>query len=398
MRLKRIVQTYKAPKDWGGGPPGIGDFVRGACHLFELLSGTGIDFKIDVSQTEFFDLIEYDEEVFQIGAPDKIANAETFFVDHNALIRRINEFIASPDSELYVSTNLGAWNRLELPANVQAFIAKFYRFNSVVERLSFEVLRGRAYEVLSIRCGEFDFEHDMYGGQVDAKGRISSIIENHILPSAKFPIVVTSDSYPLKCELAKRYGFLMFPHQSQHGAFGGVLPVALDMLLLRNSRFNYHINAWASWWSGFSHYTSLIFDIPSMNFKAPDFDRTDVGAARLPAGPNLRQLQTEGWTQEAGQDGTGYPDLTRPNVLQETIEGAFKKARTGDLPGAKADCDWLLIEGIRNFYVYYLLGIVSSQQRQWNLARKRLQQAMALSDGIPADRVMDAAARLQEVP
>jgi hypothetical protein len=48
---------------------------------------------------------------------------------------------------------------------------------------------------------------------------------------------------------------------------------------LKNSRFNYHINAWVGWWSGFSHYTSLIFNIPSMNFRAPKFAREQITAS-----------------------------------------------------------------------------------------------------------------------
>ena len=51
----------------------------------------------------------------------------------------------------------------------------------------------------------------------------------------------------------------------QHGGFGNVEPVVRDLDLLKHSCFNYHINAWQTWWSGFSHYTSLIFEIPYLN-------------------------------------------------------------------------------------------------------------------------------------
>ncbi len=272
---KRIIQTYKAPEDWVKGPPGIGDFIRGACHLFEMLDGAGVEFRIDISRTEFFDLIEYDESIFQIGDAEKIANAALYFVDHAALYQRIVEFLKSQEADLYICTNLGAWNRMELPHKTRDFIRKFYRFNGVVGRLSATVLKGRTYEMLTIRCGQFDDEQK---GSLDinAKNQILSIIENQILPNAKFPIVVASDSHQLKCELAEKYGFILFPHQTKHGAYGGGLPVVTDLFLLKNSKFNYHINVWASWWSGFSHYTSIIFNIPGINFRAPHFTREEV--------------------------------------------------------------------------------------------------------------------------
>jgi general L-amino acid transport system substrate-binding protein len=41
--MKRIVQVYKAPHQWINSPPGLGDFIRGACHLHEFLSSKNID-------------------------------------------------------------------------------------------------------------------------------------------------------------------------------------------------------------------------------------------------------------------------------------------------------------------------------------------------------------------
>ena len=70
----------------------------------------------------------------------------------------------------------------------------------------------------------------------------------------------------------------MLPHRSQHGAFGTVLPVAMDLCMLKRSRFNYHINVWSDWWSGFSHYTSMIFKIPSMNFREPRYAKEEITA------------------------------------------------------------------------------------------------------------------------
>ena len=99
-----------------------------------------------------------------------------------------------------------------------------------------------------------------------------------VLPCARAPMVVTSDCHELKLELARRYGMIALPHRSQHGAFGNALPVAIDLNMLKNSRFNYHINCRADWWSGFSHYTSMIFRVPSMNFRSPHFAKEEITA------------------------------------------------------------------------------------------------------------------------
>ena len=43
----------------------------------------------------------------------------------------------------------------------------------------------------------------------------------------------------------------------------------LDVELLKRANHIYHINLWQTWWSGFSHYTSLIFDVPETNVVGP---------------------------------------------------------------------------------------------------------------------------------
>lgn len=276
--MKRVIQVYKAPHQWLNSPPGLGDFIRGACHLFEILDANGIEFRIDISQTEFADLIQQDESVFQIGDENRIANAEEYFVDHGLLHNRLQTFLASEETDLYICTNFGAWNRLSLPENNRQFIKKFYYFVEDIEHQTTLALNTADYEVLSVRCGD-PFYSDP-NGRVgnDLKRLIFDIVEQQILPRAHSPLVVTSDCYEMKVELAERYGMLGLPHRSQHGAFGKARPVVMDLCLLKNSRFNYHINSWAAWWSGFSHYTSIIFNIPSMNFRAPDFFKEEISA------------------------------------------------------------------------------------------------------------------------
>jgi hypothetical protein len=276
--MKRVIQTYKAPDQWVNSPPGLGDFVRGACHLFEKLAGSGIELRIDISQTGFASLIEPDPALFQTGDPERIAAAAEYFVDHDALHHRLVAFLHSNETELYVCTNLGAWNRPSLPSATREFIKGFYRFTDEVERLNVQALGSAPYEVLSVRCGDRFYGDPSGTVQNEVKPLIFAIIEQQILPRAAAPLVVTSDCHELKCELVQRYGMQKLPHRSQHGAFGHALPVAMDLCMLKHSRFNHHINAWATWWSGFSHYTSIVFEIPSANFRAPHFAREAITA------------------------------------------------------------------------------------------------------------------------
>jgi len=290
--VKRVVHVYKGKGQWRKSPPGLGDFIRGTCHLFERLEGTGADLRVDISQTEFAALIEPDPSFFQTSDPARIVAAEEWFLATDEVETRLAEFLRSPASELFLSTNLGAWNRTRLDARTREFAKKFYHFAPVVTEATARFAPGD-YIALSIRCGD-----QFYGGKGDAtdaaaNGRVFTLIEKEILPrAAGQPVVVMSDCFPLKSELVRRYGFVSSPFASQHGAFGNVLPVAVDLNVLKNSRCNFHINAWQSWWSGFSHYTSLVFEIPSVNFRMPRFVREEVtpdGELRLPARERLRE-------------------------------------------------------------------------------------------------------------
>ena len=109
MAVRRVIQVYKAPDQWVGSPPGLGDFVRGACHLFERLRGTGAELRIDVSQTGLAALIEQDPSIFQDGDARSIAGAAEYFEDedHAKLHHRLTSFLKSAEPELYVCINLG---------------------------------------------------------------------------------------------------------------------------------------------------------------------------------------------------------------------------------------------------------------------------------------------------
>lgn len=280
MAAKRVIQTYKAPGQWRGTPPGLGDFVRGACHLFETLQPLGIELRLDVSRTGFAGLIEQDESIFQAGAEDRITAAAEYFEasDHHALRRRLSAFEKSDETELYLCTNLGAWDRLTLPEPTRQFIAGFYGFTEDVERATAERIQTREYELLSVRCGD-QFYGDPGARVSDSDAqRIRSLVEKHVLTRLQAPLVITSDSHDLKMALASQYGMLLLPHRSGHGAYGDEQPVAMDLCALKHSRFNYHINTWADWWSGFSHYTSMVFRTPSMNFRSPRFAKEEITA------------------------------------------------------------------------------------------------------------------------
>jgi hypothetical protein len=93
------------------------------------------------------------------------------------------------------------------------------------------------------------------------------------------------DSFELSRELVKEFGFLWTGNRPKHGGFDQNLDtdptldaLAVDLCLLRDSHHNFHINAWRPWWSGFSHYTSRIFEIPSTNFRTPGFAREEISA------------------------------------------------------------------------------------------------------------------------
>lgn len=278
--MKRIIQTYKANEMWKTqDPPGLGDFIMGTCHLYEKIAPSLAQLRVDISQTEFSSLIEFDELFLHIGEQKKTAEAEEFFEEDRTLLHtKIENFLKSEEQDLYICTNFGKWDRTTLPEDTRKFIKNFYRFNEKVTLSCKEITQNSPYEVLSIRAGNRFFGVVENNIDNDLKQFIFTIIESEILPKYKFPIVVMSDCYQLKCELAKRYKnfFMSTPNVPHHGAKGNVLSTAIDVNLLKNSQFNYHINAWQPWWSGFSHYTSIIFQLPSVNFIFPNFMKEEI--------------------------------------------------------------------------------------------------------------------------
>lgn len=286
--------------------PGLGDFIRGICYLFERLEGTGIELRVDVSKTAFAPLIDFDPDFLYIGDERKVATAEEFVMSDflsnpKALYKEIDKFSISQEENYYLCTSLGKWNRTSLPKNTREFVKKFYCFTEKVIQPCKDITCYN-YEVLSIRTGD-KFKNtikeniNQYGVSENLKKQLLEIIENKIIPSSNFPILVTSDSYELKCELVNRYNFMMFPHASSHGAYGNALPVMIDLNLIKCSKYNYHVNLWQPWWSGFSHYTSLIFQIPTTNFRAPLFVKeeiTKLGKFRI-SEPPIKKIR---WVKE----------------------------------------------------------------------------------------------------
>ena len=277
--MKTLVQCYKGAGQWMNSPPGLGDFIRGTSHLHELLSPSGIALRVDLTQSGFDQHFELDSAIAHQGEAVRVAQAEEYFEDHAALIRRVQAFAQSNETTLYVCTNLGAWNRTTLPPETLAFMRRLLRFRPAIHAAVDAALPVNAYEVLSIRCGDAFYDAGQTPSHLHFMDQAQRLLETEILPRIRRPLVLTSDSFELKSALAQRYGLLYLPHRSQHGAFNGTtLPVAIDLCLLSRSHFNHHINLWATWWSGFSHYTSLVFAIPSLNLRAPDFQVEAVGA------------------------------------------------------------------------------------------------------------------------
>jgi hypothetical protein len=262
-------------------PIGLGDFIRGFCALHELLNNTQAELRIDVSQTEFVHFIEQDPSFFCCGDPASIMDAEEIFVNHPAAVKRVQTFLESDESELYISTNLGNWDWLQMPERTRRFARKFYQFHRSIEQRIESAFCKPTYEALSVRCGDVFFSDATFQLTSQARQLIQAIIEEQILPETERPLVVTSDCFALKQELSQHYGMLCLPHPSQHGAFGNALPVVSDLCLLKRASRIFHINACADWWSGFSHFTSIILEKPSVNVRSPAFNKEEITSDRL---------------------------------------------------------------------------------------------------------------------
>ncbi len=266
MSGKRVIQVYKAAGTWKRPePPGIGDFIRGLCHLHEMGEKFGFSVAADISATEFWNCVDKGSPIFASTSPSLVKDAEELGDLHADLVLRIWEFMNSDREEILLSTNIGEWNRRSLPQSTKRFARQFYQFcGNISDREELGLIEG-AYSVLSIRAGD-----DFFGSTRLPPRRNTQLIldkiASDILPVATEPIVVMSDSLALRDLVASRFKMLSTSTPSFHGAKGGARSVCRDLDLLAGSSHNFHINAWKGWWSGFSHYTSMIFDVPSTNF------------------------------------------------------------------------------------------------------------------------------------
>lgn len=270
--MKQLVQCYKHPSQWLNSPPGLGDFIRGTCHLYELSQTYGFELLVDMHQSGFSRYFSSDSALVIAHPAQHVASAAEYFVDHGSFLRDLMMFLRDNTHRLYITTNLGAWNRPTLPPITKLYMMRLLRFQPIMFKQITELIGLNYYNVISIRCGDEFYDRPNQSIPANYLTLVLNLIQKHVLPIATQPIVVTSDSFELKQFLARQFGFKVLPHRSEHGAFNdNIEPVALDLCLLAHSKFNFHINLWASWWSGFSHFTSLIHDIPSVNFRAPLF-------------------------------------------------------------------------------------------------------------------------------
>lgn len=272
--MKRVVQVYKPPGRWRHQqPPGIGDFIRGLCVLYEVTQKFGIELRVDVSLTEFADLLQFDPTFFHAGDPARIVAAREYDASEGIeLVSDIWSLAQSEtDDELYVFTNAGAWSRADMPDDMQQFVRKFYAFNDALRSENDEWLGAADYSVLSIRCGDKYFGKSEPGRLPRRRlAALETVIKRDVLPTVQHrPLVVMSDSAWVKEYVGRKFGMKAVPGIPQHARDGSVYPVARDLDLLSRSKFNYHINVWANWWSGFSHFTSLAFGIPELNIVGP---------------------------------------------------------------------------------------------------------------------------------
>jgi hypothetical protein len=268
---KKIINVLKAPNQWGEGviPSGIGDFVIGCINLYELALAENWDIKIDISQTPLADLIIQNQEIFQTSLADEVVNAPVFKnpKKENILEAIKSSFEIQGLENFYLHTNYGFKRRNNLPAALKEWGKKFYCFNDEVSRMAEKITGSGDYSVLVIRCGDYFFQKES-SNLVDEKNaprHIINMIERYLPELHGKKVFIMCDFDDLKIFLSNKYNFSVMPHKASHGASGSMQSVAIDLAILKNSQQNIHINAWAPWWSGFSHYTSLIHSIPTIN-------------------------------------------------------------------------------------------------------------------------------------
>lgn len=273
---KTVINKYKQGPSWQTRHPiGIGDFIRGCCFLISKSHELGFDVEVDLSSTDFAEVIQsFNNPLLRQRHQDQstcdseeLLNFEIDNLD-SVLHARLSDFIDSNSSEWLVTTNAGWWGADKLSPAVKEKIRDLYRFSPAVVNYVRTINLPSAYNILAVRTGdEFKTSSHDYINTTTRVAQLEKAIKKSLRIQPHNPTVLMIDSESLRERLSNSFNFITLPHKAHHGCNNGGFYVAADLHVIKQASAISQINLFGQWWSGFTHYTALIHDIPILHMR-----------------------------------------------------------------------------------------------------------------------------------
>jgi hypothetical protein len=88
----------------------MGDFIRGSCHIHELMFSVTVYLKMDISQSDFRNHVIHSGSIFSINDMSSVNSTNEYFTDNQALIIDLNSFLRGYSETSFISINMRQWN------------------------------------------------------------------------------------------------------------------------------------------------------------------------------------------------------------------------------------------------------------------------------------------------
>jgi hypothetical protein len=281
MSVNRIVNVYN-PTYKGIPTPGIGDYLRGCCFVYQVCKSLNIDFDMHFkghpiskylvcdNQIEKHKDIDYDNIEFYSEHNNTPLNVICNKVNNinytNKFINYCNNNCNNLTKSTYIFNNSFPVNNVsyECYKTIREKLEPTNEMKQYIRQTMFNLkISPKKYNVIHIRTGD---KYLVDGNKLDlifAK-KIESKLLRLIQPGIKY--LILSDNKELKIYLSKWPMFIIQNNNIAHlgntnASDEGVKNTLLDLFLIARSGGVISLSVY-TWGSGFSEWTSRIFGVP----------------------------------------------------------------------------------------------------------------------------------------
>ena len=288
--MQRIVNVYN-PTYKGVPTPGIGDYLRGCCFIYQVCKSLNIEFDMHFkghpiskylicdNQSKNHSDINYNDIDFY-GEINKLSlnlnyNLNSNFKYVNNFINYCNNTCNNSSKTKYIFDNSFPVKNVsnECYKTIRQKLEPTNEMKQYIRENMYNLqISPKQYSVIHIRTGD---KYLVDGNSLDIKfaKKIENLLLDLIVPEMKY--LILSDNKELKLYLSKWPMFIIQNKNITHlgntnASDEGIKNTLLDLFLIARAGSVISLSVY-SWGSGFSEWTSKIFNVPFIK-KSIDFE------------------------------------------------------------------------------------------------------------------------------